>query len=84
MSDKEKRWLDEHKIIRFGVNPAWPPFDFVDDKGVHQGIAADVLKLLGERLGITFEMQHDLSWEQVLTGVRERTLDLVSILFYDF
>ncbi|MEE9606075.1 MAG: SpoIIE family protein phosphatase [Candidatus Scalindua sp.] len=82
--DKEKKWLDAHKIIRFGVDPAWPPFDFVGDKGVHQGIAADVLKLLGERLDITLERQHDLSWEQVLTGARERTLDLVSICAMTF
>ena len=51
---------------------------------MHQGIAADVLKLLGERLDITLERQHDLSWEQVLTGARERTLDLVSICAMTF
>ncbi|MBT3879834.1 MAG: transporter substrate-binding domain-containing protein [Candidatus Scalindua sp.] len=79
LSEKEKIWLDEHQVIRFGVDPAWPPFDFVDDKGKHQGIAADILKLLGERLGITLERQQGLSWEQVLTGAREHTLDLISI-----
>lgn len=79
LTPEERVWLDEHKIIRFGVDPAMPPFDFVDEKGEHRGIAADILKLLSERLGITLERQQGMSWEQVLSGARERTVDIISL-----
>ncbi len=29
LTDAEKAWLAEHKRIRLGVDPAYPPFDFI-------------------------------------------------------
>jgi hypothetical protein len=29
-TEQEKAWLAEHKDIRLGVNPTWPPFEFLD------------------------------------------------------
>ena len=56
LSDLERRWVQEHPVIRLGVDPAWPPFDFIDGQGAHSGMAADFLHLLGQRLGLTFEL----------------------------
>jgi PAS domain S-box-containing protein len=80
LTESEKEWIRDHRKIRFGVDPAWPPFDFIDEKGQHQGLAADVLKLVGDRLGIEFSLVPGLSWSQALEGARNRTLDLISIL----
>jgi len=56
LSETEQRWIQEHPLIRLGVDPAWPPFDFIDGQGAHSGMAADFLDLLGQRLGLTFEL----------------------------
>jgi ABC-type amino acid transport substrate-binding protein len=80
LTESEKEWIRDHRKIRLGVDPEWPPFDFIDEKGQHQGLAADILKLLGERLGIEFSLVPGLSWSQALEGARNRTLDLISIL----
>ena len=79
LNDEERQWILEHPIIRLGVDPAWPPFDFIDGQGAHSGMAADFLHLLGQRLGLTFELAPGLDWDQVLQGARDRTLDLVSL-----
>jgi ABC-type amino acid transport substrate-binding protein len=79
LSKEEKAWIKSHPVVRLGVDPGWPPFDFVDEKGQHQGLAADVLKLLGERLGFQLFLVPGLTWPQVLEAARERTLDLISI-----
>jgi PAS domain S-box-containing protein len=81
----EKRWLKAHPVIRVGVDPAWPPFDFIDDQGRHRGMAADYLALLGRRLGIRFQVitrvaGKPLTWNQVLVWARQRKLDLVACL----
>ncbi|MFC1773524.1 response regulator [Pseudomonadota bacterium] len=79
LSETERRWIQEHPVIRLGVDPAWPPFDFIDGQGAHSGMAADFLDLLGQRLGLTFELASGLDWDQVLQGARDRSLDLVSL-----
>jgi ABC-type amino acid transport substrate-binding protein len=79
LDEEERQWIREHQVIRLGVDPAWPPFDFIDGQGAHSGMAADFLQLLGRRLGLSFELVPGLDWEQVLQGARERSLDLVSL-----
>ena len=79
LDDAERQWIREHQVIRLGVDPAWPPFDFIDGQGAHSGMAADFLDLLGRRLGLSFELVTGLDWEQVLQRARDRSLDLVSL-----
>ncbi|HAJ93076.1 MAG TPA: hypothetical protein DCO71_10765, partial [Gammaproteobacteria bacterium] len=79
LSETERQWVLEHPVIRLGVDPAWPPFDFIDRQGVHRGMAADFLQLLAQRLGITVEMIPNIGWNQALERARDRSLDLVSL-----
>ncbi len=79
LSAEEREWVRAHPTLRLGVDPAWPPFDYVDDKGLHLGFSADVLRLVGQRLGLSIEHQKGLTWPQVLDGAKTRTLDLLSI-----
>ena len=76
---EEKQWLIDHPVIRLGVDPEWPPFDFVDDHGYHQGVAADFLRLVSRKLGISIELVENISWAEVLNQAKEKKLDLVSI-----
>jgi len=76
-TSEELTWLAEHPRVKLGVDPAWPPLDFIE-AGEHKGVAADVLKLLSTRLGITFELVPNLTWTEVLDGARQRTIDVIS------
>ncbi len=85
LTPAEKAWLQAHPVIRVGVDPAWPPFDFVDRRGRHRGMAADYLALLGRRLGIVFKVAtgaagKPLTWNQVMKQARQRKLDVVACL----
>jgi PAS domain S-box-containing protein len=79
LSETERQWVLEHPVIRLGVDPAWPPFDFIDRQGGHRGMAADFLQLLAQRLGIAVEMIPNIGWNQALERARDRTLDLISL-----
>ncbi|MGB1110680.1 MAG: transporter substrate-binding domain-containing protein, partial [Gammaproteobacteria bacterium] len=80
LSAEERAWLAAHPVIRIGVDPDYPPFDFVDDRGNHAGIAADTLQLVAEKLGVRFERVPGLSWQQVLEGAGSGAVDLVPVV----
>jgi two-component system, sensor histidine kinase and response regulator len=78
LTDADRTWLAEHPEIRVGVNPNYPPFDFVDTNGAFTGMSADYLKLLGQRLGIRFSPVTGLSWTDALNAVKDGRVDVVA------
>ncbi|MDX9708890.1 MAG: transporter substrate-binding domain-containing protein [Trichloromonas sp.] len=76
----EQTWIAEHRNLRLGVDPAWPPFEYFDDKGEYRGMAADYIAILNERLGLNMNAVSGLTWAQVEAGARERALDVLSCL----
>ncbi|MGD2117555.1 MAG: ABC transporter substrate-binding protein [Chromatiales bacterium] len=79
LSDAEQQWLAKHKKIRFGADPSWPPYDYVDNSGNHQGLIAEILHQINARLDVPLERVPNLSWPQVLQGLHERSLDMASL-----
>ena len=77
LSETEKAWLAEHKLIRLGIDPAWPPFEFLDPTKVYYGIASDYVRLLNKRLEINMEPVQGLSWPQVMGKVRTGQIDIL-------
>ena len=73
----EQQWLKSHPIIKVGVDQNWPPFDFINSKKHHQGIAADYLKLLSAKLGVKFQV-HAGAWDKVLQQTQQGELDLLA------
>jgi two-component system, sensor histidine kinase and response regulator len=78
LTDADRTWLAEHPEIRVGVNPSYPPFDFVDASGVFTGMSADYLKLLTQRLGVRFSPVTGLSWTDALAAVKDGRVDVVA------
>ncbi len=64
LTEREKRFIKEHPIIHLGVDPQFVPFEFMDEKQEHKGIAADYLALISERTGLEFEVAKNLSWPE--------------------
>ena len=77
LTDAEKAWLAEHKTMRLGVDPAYPPFDFVTEDGIYSGMASEYARIMGERLGVTLEVVPGLSWSQVIEGVKSGAVDVL-------
>ena len=77
LTEGEKAWLAAHTTIRLGVDPAYPPFEFLAKDGTYSGMAADYVRLISERLGITMKVVPGASWRQVLDGAKARTLDVL-------
>jgi PAS domain S-box-containing protein len=80
LSDAETAWLAEHKVIRLGSDPNYPPFEFVDKHGRHRGMAADYMVLLSQRLGIEMELVPGLDWDQTVAVAREGSVDVLAAM----
>lgn len=80
LNEEERLWLAENQVIRMGGEFDWPPFDFVED-GIYQGLTADYLALLSERLGVKFEMVVDNPWAVTLAMLEEREIDAIAAIW---
>lgn len=48
---QEKNWLRDHPGIRIGIMNAWPPLNYLDERGRPRGIGVDFIEVLNKRLG---------------------------------
>jgi|GEM_PF-588861 len=77
LTRSEQAWLKEHPVIRLGVDPTDPPREFISREGKYSGITADVARLVGERLGITFVEERGTSWADLKDKAKRRDLDVL-------
>lgn len=79
LTAEEQAWLDNNPVIRVGYDPSYPPFEFINDSGNYDGIAADYLKLMEQKLGIKLKIVKGLSWDQALKGVQSGEIDILPV-----
>ena len=80
LSEQEQAWLLAHPVIRVAQDPGWPPIEFVDEQGAVAGIATDYMRLLGQRLGITFVSVKSTDWSESYRQLKEWGVDMTSCL----
>ena len=77
LTDEEQAWLSAHHTLRLGVDASWLPFEYRDQEGRYQGLAADYIHAIQERLGVEFVLGEPMEWSQVLEQARLHQLDLL-------
>jgi signal transduction histidine kinase/DNA-binding response OmpR family regulator/HPt (histidine-containing phosphotransfer) domain-containing protein len=78
LSAEQQAWVDDHPVIRIGIDGDYAPYSFLDKDGRYLGIAPDFIKIIGQRLGIKFEPVPNLSWTEIVEGSRQRTIDVIA------
>ncbi|MBF0219602.1 MAG: transporter substrate-binding domain-containing protein, partial [Gammaproteobacteria bacterium] len=66
--------------VKVCVDPDWPPFETLDKEGNHHGIGADLLRLVGERAGVTFSIVKTTDWVASLAASQAGECQVVSLL----
>ncbi|MCA9776690.1 MAG: transporter substrate-binding domain-containing protein [Candidatus Eremiobacteraeota bacterium] len=80
LTEEELAWIAEHPVIKVGVDPEFRPVEFINTQGDYEGISADFLALISERLGLKFEPRGDLKWSELLAAVKNKDIDMMSSL----
>ncbi|MDF2796243.1 MAG: bifunctional diguanylate cyclase/phosphodiesterase [Pseudomonas orientalis] len=77
LTDDERSWLTDHQELRLGVDASWPPFEYRDENGRYQGLAADYVRLIQDRLGVRVKLVEPVNWTALLEQARNNQLDLL-------
>ncbi len=82
LTEDEFRFLQEHPTVSLGVDPKFMPFEFLDEKGVHSGIASDLLALISERTGLHFSYDPSLSWSESVKKAEKGEIEVLAAVGY--
>lgn len=77
LTAQELQWIAEHKPITVGVDGYFPPYSFLDEHGQPVGMAVDTLTLIGKKLGITFVIDDEYRWPNIVTNFHKHNIDMV-------
>ncbi|WP_085690385.1 MULTISPECIES: ATP-binding protein [unclassified Pseudomonas] len=80
LSDSEQQWLDLHPVVRVGAIDDFAPLSFFDADGRFSGLAAQLLNLISQRSGLTFEVVRGQSQDRLLEQLRAGEMDLLPVL----
>lgn len=76
LTPEERKWLKEHPVIRTAIDTSWAPFEYIDEKGSYQGLAADYLSLVSQKLGVRFEPYTKGVWKDAVERMEKHQLDM--------
>lgn len=80
LSNSEKAWVEQHQDIRLGIDAAWEPMEFIDSEGEYRGLSSEFMGYFLTQLGIRYEQPQKLPWSDVLSGLKQQTIDLAPML----
>lgn len=79
LTTEERTWLQKNKKVRMCVDPDWMPYEGIKD-GRHAGISADILDLVEERTGLSFQVVKSNTWEESLQLFKRHQCDVIPML----
>ncbi len=72
----ERAWIKSHPVIRVHNEKDWPPFNYFEH-GSPKGLSIDYMNLLAERLGVKVEYVTRPSWNEFLSMMQRKELDVM-------
>lgn len=77
LTSDERNWLKAHPVIRLAPDPEFRPIEFFDKTGLYQGMAADHIRLLEQKLGISIAVVRYKNWDTVLQRFKAGETELL-------
>ncbi|MEN4053292.1 MULTISPECIES: transporter substrate-binding domain-containing protein [Sulfurimonas] len=78
LNDKEKTWLEQHKMIKHTGDPDWLPFEAFTQKGEYIGIISDGLNVIEANTGLKFKVLPSTSWNESLEMLKSGKVDMLT------
>ena len=80
LSPEQQAYVRAHPEISMCVDPDWAPFERLNARGEHEGIAADLLRLLASRAGLTLRIHVTPDWDASLAASKAGKCQLLGFL----
>jgi two-component system, sensor histidine kinase and response regulator len=76
LTQEEMNFLKAHPVIKVHNEKDWPPFDYFEFSEP-KGFSIDYIKLLTSMLGIKIDWETGTSWNEALSLVQQKEIDVV-------
>lgn len=80
LTETEQAYVRSHPVVDFCVDPDWEPFEIINDRGEHQGIAADLLRLAAQRVGLGLHLVVTKDWDESIEASKSGRCSMLSFL----
>lgn len=80
LTAEERAYVRTLPPVTMCVDSDWRPYEWVDERGIHRGIAADLLRLVARRVGIALELVRTADWEESLAASKAGRCKILSFL----
>lgn len=80
LTPQERAYLERTGTIRLCVDPDWVPFERINPQGQHEGIAADLVQLVAQRVGLKVELFPVKTWDESLVASKSGKCQLLSFV----
>ncbi|MBI6852239.1 transporter substrate-binding domain-containing protein [Pseudomonas cichorii] len=79
LEDADRQWLAQRKVLRVGIAIAdYEPVDITSDRNRYQGISADYLSLIGDKLNMPIQVTGFAEREHAIAALRSGAIDIVT------
>ncbi|CCQ73157.1 transporter substrate-binding domain-containing protein [Magnetospira sp. QH-2] len=80
LTPDQQSYLETRLPITMCVDPDWMPFERINEQGIHEGIAADYMRLLEQRLNKTIRVIPTKTWSDSVERAKLLDCDILSML----
>ena len=78
LTPSQREWLAaRNNTLRLAPCPDWEPMEFFDAKGNYQGMVADHIRLIEQKLNIRFKRVRYPSWTAILDAAARGEVDVI-------
>ena len=78
LSQEQKKYLKNKKIIKMCVDPNWMPFEGIEN-GNYIGISSDYVKLFSELIDTPIVLVQTETWTQSLEKIKSKDCDILAM-----
>lgn len=75
---EERSYIEKTSSIKMCIDPDWAPFEIINNKGEHEGIAADLIQLVAQWVGLKIELYPVKTWEESLSASKSKQCQIMS------
>lgn len=76
----EAAYIRQSTGIKMCVDPDWVPFERITPDGRHEGIAADLVQLVAQRVGLRIDLYPVKNWDESLAASKAGRCQIMSFL----
>ncbi len=77
LSIAEKEWIAKNDTVYFGYDPDWKPYQFINEKGEHDGIIEPIMDIIRNRSGLNLQPLPGQGWISSVKSLKSGQLQVL-------